>query len=433
MRGIDGKGQDNWSDESVAVRGYDYTRLGNQVPQLVMDSGFRCSSLYHNCGYAVAGCRNAECHELSVVISGPADDPSVQPSGEQPTHQIGRFAWSESGHGFTNHVFDESARAVSAPCAAHCYEPLGLKATSCLECSRDGRCHDPDSNYGMSPSRVVAYKEHVEVRSFRYYGGDERPFAKPLEEGVIWVEWNNYPERQIARIAGGVCLVNLGNNLVISDELQPLIDLCLSGSRKDPGSSESAASRWSIQDFADRGWPVTICKHNPLSGGFIRLKPENAAYLPRLLCYSCRMKGLRWDEVLQRNPADLCPYVKRALKAFGEKSDQLPEWVNWSSPIIASHRWLKEGAQEVWGILFLRQRDGFIRRAVLLLDTDKKEAWTFSKYYEKVPHSLAEFTELYGEGRLMDRPNVPYQPDPPAGIYPVGDSSMVEVFDQDED
>lgn len=294
---------------------------------------------------------------LAVEI---APDGKARFIARPPSHLLSQFDWEWSGSGFVEHWFDDEARSL-----------------------RGGE-RDYVSRSGLTGevSRIVAYKRHVEVRSYRRYGGDRLPAGDDLQYGVIWEEWRNYSSQPIT-LEGGLFLTRVGNTPVISDDKESLIEALL-------------AESWPRDE-----WPVTTCRHNSSVRAIIRLRPENAGYLGRFLCWSCRMQGLRWEEISHRNTANRCPYIARALKAFGRRSDPLPEWVGFKSPILLSRCRLVEGEKQAWELLFLRQSDGFVRRCVLLLDTAIKEA---RMYYPVGLRSLADLKEKYGEGRIISTP-----------------------------
>lgn len=138
----------------------------------------------------------------------------------------------------------------------------------------------------------------------------------------------------------------------------------------------------------------TVCRHNPaVQVGVAAIDPKA---LPRLLCTFCRGRGIRWEEFSARNRADTCPYFRRACKSVTERSDQLPYWFEWHGQLLASYRRLAEGEYEAFEAVYLRKRDGFIRRSVVLLNNTTKEAWMYP-YNGFIPPTLAAFRGKYPE------------------------------------
>lgn len=373
MRGIkDVRNPDaNWASEEVVVPTASVRQflpdleIAPALPDDLIPPENWGGKWYHGCG-ATESPSDSPCEDCNLAVRIAPDGSArfVSIPDEPGCYEVSclaQFDWEWGGGSNYEHWFDDSARVLA-------------KASSWRE--------DYVSRSGLTGniSLIVAYKRHVSVSSQRDCGGESDGWSVTYDPVT---EYRFYHDRYVVgrRQTPTVWLASVGQAIAISDDKQSLIEAMLSAS------------------WPEAEWPVTVCRHNPSVQAMIRLSEENVGYFGRFLCWSCRMQGLRWEEILQRNNVDRCPYVQRALKAFGESSDPLPEWVGWSSPILASHRRLVEGEKEVWELLFLRRRDGFIRRCVLLLGTDTKTAWMYPCRY--IPRTLAEFEQKFGEGRMI--------------------------------
>lgn len=257
----------------------------------------------------------------------------VCPTGDQVTHQIGEFAWSWSGHGVTEHWFDDSATK--------------LKVVDSYE-SQSGLTADD--------THIVAYKRHVRVKSF--YKGE-----KPEIDSYISAEFVSYPTNYRANWTGFAISQNyVGElNMVIRAELGEYGKI-----------------------------PLSTCRHNPTVQVKIVSLPEKKSYH---LCKYCRMKGIRWEEFSKKNQKDICPYFRRACQCFTEKSDKFPDWFYWrDNNLLLRRRHLSEDGEEVYEVVFLRERDGFVRRKILLFRSYVVFIFPYLGY---IPNSMEKFLEKY--------------------------------------
>ncbi len=272
-------------------------------------------------------------------------------------HQLGEFRWDWSGHGATEHWFDDEA--------------ISLKVVS-QYCSNSGLTADE--------THIVAYKRHVEVRSFR---GDCAGSASKPKLGKIWAEFVNadgeYRANWTGFAVGAVPYEYTDSNgyqrtairPIIGDELDVIIDAVLAD---------------------ETGRPV-VCKHNRQVQVYVITK--EAEKLPRYLCTACRLQGVRWSEFIGRNRQDVCPYFRRACKSVIGKSDPLPEWFEWQgNNLLSSHRRLQDGEWEAYEVVYVRRKEGFIRRAVWLGNTRTQEVWMYP-YAGFIPRTMAAFREKY--------------------------------------
>lgn len=286
---------------------------------------------------------------------------------EGQTHNIDQFGWGWSGNGANEHWFDDEA--------------------VCLKIISDYR-----SNTGLTAdsARIVAFKRHVEVHSFR---GDCKDETRTMpKQGKIWAEFVNRPGNHRANWTGfgfGMGTFNDGGRYtasgdwisdatpVIGDALDTLVETILSG---NVGQE-------------------TVCRHNRNVRAHIVTKDQNKISL--YLCKSCRMRGVRWEEFVTRNRADTCPYFRRACKSVVEKSDSFPEWFSWNGDnLLSSNLRLKDGEYNAYEVVYVRRKEGFIRRSVLLLNGRTRESWMF-RYNGFIPRTMAEFRTKYAEGRQL--------------------------------
>ena len=316
-------------------------------------------------------CKNCTACMNIEVSRGDDGDTRYSYTDEPHTYdQVDQFHWNWSGGGVIEHWFDDKA--------------ICLKKTS-----------DYVSGSGLTAdaTRVVAYNHHIEVRSFR---GDRRDETEKIfRPNVIWAEFKNYPQEYRANWTGfafgiaederytssGDCFSGL--TPIIGDRLDDIIEMLVSH-----------------QSFIDHYSP-TICRHN--SSVEARIIISDPARLSFYLCKSCRMRGIQWAEFTGRNIEDTCPYFRRACKSVVEKSDKLPNWFKWSgNNLLATYRRMADGASEAYEVVYVRRRDGFIRRSVLLLDNAARKAWMY-RYNGYIPQTLAEFRKKYFDGRQMEQ------------------------------
>jgi len=291
---------------------------------------------------------------------------------EVQTHNVGEFMWDWSGQGATEHWFDNEA--------------------ICLRSTGDYR-----SRSGLTAScwRIVAYKRHVEVRSFRRGNrGNKDDYELEARGGIIWAEFVNRPTQYRANWTGfGMGRLDLDDDdtkggsstratppvFVVGDALDNLIETMLSG----------------------QVGQETVCRHNRNVRTHIVTEKLNKT--PFLLCKSCRLRGVRWEEFTTRNRADTCPYFRRACKSVVEKSDSFPDWFAWSGDnLLSAQRRLQDGESEAeaYEVTYVRRKEGFVRRSVLLLNNRTREVWMF-RYNGFIPRTYAEFKIKYAVGRQI--------------------------------
>lgn len=278
-------------------------------------------------------------------------------SNDYPTHQIGEFKWEWSGHGATEHWFDEARN---------------LKSTDDYRSGSGRTAHSV---------RIVAYKRHVKVQSFRYGLTDAQIFPK---FGNVWAEFKNAPSEYRANWTGFAlgympkdehgCIDPVP---VVSDDLDAMVEAMLAG---------------------DVGEPV-VCKHNQnVQVHVLTADPSKVSYL---LCKACRMQGMKVAEFTGRNRQDTCPYFRRACKSVVEKSDAFPEWFTWEGDnLLSSALRMKDGEHAAYEVAYIRRKDGFVRRAVLLANERTREAWMY-RYNGFIPRTAMEFFGKYAEGRQI--------------------------------
>lgn len=286
---------------------------------------------------------------------------------EYQTHNVDEFQWGWSGSGANEHWFDDEA--------------------ICLKSNQEYR-----SGTGLTAdsSRVVAYKRHVEVDSFRGDCKDEKKLTR--RSGKIWAEFVNRPAQYRANWTGfGIGTLSNGGRhtasgewvsdatpIIGGDALDNLIETMLSG---NIGKE-------------------TVCRHNSNVRAHIVTTDPNKISL--YLCKSCRMRGVRWEEFMTRNRADTCPYFRRACKSVVEKSDSFPEWFSWNGDnLLSSTLRLKDGEYNAYEVVYVRRKEGFIRRSVLLLNDRTREVWMF-RYNGFIPRTMQEFKTKYAEGRQIN-------------------------------
>lgn len=287
-------------------------------------------------------------------------------TADNQTHTIDEFGWSWSGSGATEHWFDDGA--------------ICLKSTNEY---RSGSGLTADSG------RVVAFNRKVEVNSFR---GDCKDETRTLPmAGKIWAEFVNHPASYRANWTGfGMgSLDNSGRYTssggwasdttpIIGDALDNLIEVMLSGNLGQP----------------------TVCRHNRNVQAHIVASDPGKVSL--YLCKSCRMRGVRWEEFITRNRQDTCPYFRRACKSVVEKSDSFPDWFVWGGDnLLSATSRMQDGENLAYEVVYVRRKEGFVRRAVLLLNNRTREAW-MHKYNGFVPRTMTEFQAKYAEGRQIN-------------------------------
>lgn len=274
------------------------------------------------------------------------------------SHAIKIFKWKWSGHGATEHWFDDKA--------------------ICLTVKSKYR-----SNSGLTAdtTRIVAYKRHVEVASFR---GDCAGSAGKPKIDKIWAEFVN---------SKGGYRANWTGFAVGTVGTDPWYD--------DWGKKRFSDTLTVIGDLdiviesilADNVGKPTVCKHNQQIKACIIT--DDKTKIPRYLCTACRLQGVQWSEFTGRNRQDICPYFRRACKAVTTRSDQLPEWFEWEGDnLLSSHRRLQDGEWEAYEVVYVRRKEGFIRRAVWLGNTRTQEVWMYP-YAGFIPKAMADFREKY--------------------------------------
>lgn len=302
------------------------------------------------------GCTNCMNIKISVVAGDNDEAESVYSyTNTYPTHQMSEFRWGWSGEGAVEHWFDDEA--------------ICLKKTS-----------DYISGSGLTAdaTRVVAYRRHIEVRSYRNYGGDAPP---KFEAGIILAEFVNSPSKYRANWTGVAQGMSDHGIPVITEKLDELIgDMLTGGFYPEP----------------------LVCRHNPRVQVAVLCEEGEEKKKSFYLCKACRSQGVGWHEFTSRNCADVCPYFRRACKSVVEKSDKLPDWFKWSGDnLLSSSRRMTDNDCEAYEVSYVRRRDGFVRRSVLLLNNASREAWMY-RYNGYIPQSLAEFRKKYFDGRQME-------------------------------
>ncbi|MFA6376120.1 MAG: hypothetical protein WCX69_01825 [Candidatus Paceibacterota bacterium] len=279
-------------------------------------------------------------------------------SNDYPTHQLGEFKWEWDGHGATEHWFDDEA--------------ISLKSTD-----------DYRSTSGLTAHsvRVVAYKRHVEVASFRYGITDARIFPKP---GRIWAEFKNCPTEYRANWTGFA----IGYGIKGEHEYDP-----------NPAPIVGMLDEVIEAILTNQIGQAIVCKHNPsVQVHIIASDPSKTSFL---LCKGCRMQGVRWSEFSGRNRQDTCPYFRRACKSVVERSDAFPKWFTWEGDnFLSSALRMKDGEHLAYEVAYIRRKDGFVRRAVLLCNERTREVWMY-RYAGFVPRTAMEFFGKYAEGRQI--------------------------------
>jgi hypothetical protein len=333
------------------------------------------------CENAPARCGDCESCGHSVKITFGQRGFTASHTGDHQTHNIDEFRWGWSGNGATEHWFNDGA--------------------ICLKSINEYRS---GSGLTADSSRIVAYNRKVEVDSFR---GDCRDETRTLpESGKIWAEFINSPAGYRANWTGfGMGSLDGGGRYtasggwisdatsIIGDALDQIIEAMLSGNLGT----------------------ATVCRHNHnVQAHIIASDPAKVSLY---LCKSCRMRGVRWEEFSTRNRRDTCPYFRRACKSVVEKSDSFPEWFAWGGDnLLSSNLRMKDGEHEAYEVVYIRRKEGFVRRAVLLLNDRTREAWLY-RYNGFIPRTIAEFREKYLESRqiqgYLGTQSSPYQSDAP--------------------
>jgi len=357
-RHIDEGQRDEWNllGEAIVPRGV----LLKLLPETKVEGEVKwsCNSAPEGCSDNCTSCMNIKIFSSNGEIKYSYTDDGI-------SHQIGRFRWGWSGTGVNEHWFDSEA--------------------ICLEKTSD---YISGSGLTADSTRVVVFKRHTEVQSFRGDCKDET--EKIFRLGIVWAEFKNYPQDYRANWTGFAMGVVGGDgryassggwtsNLtpVVGDNLDSIVEMLLTEEVGEP----------------------TICKHN----GNVRahIVVSDPARLPLYLCKSCRMRGVRWEEFAGRNRRDTCPYFRRACKSVTDKSDSLPDWFQWSgNNLLSTYRRMTDGEHEAFEVAYLRRKEGFVRRSVLLLNNRTREAW-MHRYNGFIPRTIAEFREKYAEGRRI--------------------------------
>jgi len=309
---------------------------------------WRCKAGPDNCG----DCE--DCGNTVKVTAGVNGNLIAVYTDEPLTHRhIGKFHWDWSGHGVREWWFDDQA--------------------VCLVKTNDYRS---GSGLTAESSRIVAYNRKIEVSSFR---GDCVDTIEVIpQQGIIWAEFINGPAGYRSNWTG-FAVGMMGGTPIIGDKLDDIIEIVLSG--EEPGKP-------------------TVCRHNrEVRAHIVCTDSEKLTSL--YLCKSCRMRGVRWEEFLTRNQRDMCPYFRRACKSVIGKSDSFPEWFAWSgNNLLSAQRRMADGDYEAFEATYVRRKEGFVRRAVLLFNLRTREVRMY-RYNGYIPPTLADFNEKYSEGRYI--------------------------------
>lgn len=309
----------------------------------------RCENC-NSCGHLVELTFTGENEEVSQE-----DGPNFQKPGFTARHtndgnplNISDFSWDWSGHGASEWWFDEQAIALAT--TNNYRSGTGLTADS---------------------GRIVAYSRSVRVECFREDCGNG-PEGNP-GHGTIYAGFVNSNGGYRANWTGFAVSAN-----AIGDDLDEIIKMEL-------------GEREAVQP--------TVCKHNhQIQVGILTSEPQKVSYY---LCMSCRQRGVRWEEFTRRNRQDTCPYFRRACKSVVDKSDNLPNWFSWNGDnLLATQKRLTEGDHEAFEVTYVRRKEGFVRRAVLLTNDRTREAWMY-RYAGFVPRTLSEFRAKYSEYRQI--------------------------------
>ncbi|MFH1030057.1 MAG: hypothetical protein V1770_02250 [bacterium] len=290
-----------------------------------------------------SNCQNCDrCGKTVELTFGEKDNftASYAEKYAEPIHRIEKFKWKWSGAGVTEHWFDSEAV---------CLKVLGS--------------YSSDSRLTADYSCVVAYKWHKKVASFRNYCSDDSP---TFGGDVIAAEFVNKATEYGANWTGFAISENF-----IGDNLHKIIAMEL--------EEEKSAIE------------PTVCRHNRQISA--RIITADSKKIPYYLCFNCRIKGIKLVEFLQRNQRDVCPYFRRACKSVTEKSDSLPDWFKWQGDnLISSFLRMEDGEYLAYEVTYIRRKDGFVRRSVLLLNSQTREAWLY-KYNGFIPRKYGEFVK----------------------------------------
>ncbi len=355
--------KDDWHQpvegESIILNRQAFSRFFPEV-QIQGEIVWRCEDHSDERCEGCNGCGH------NVKLTFDRDGFVVNHIGDNQTHMIDEFSWGWSGSGATEHWFDDGA--------------ICLKSTNEY---RSGSGLTADSG------RVVAYNRKVEVDSFR---GDCKDETRTLPQaGKIWAEFVNHPASYRANwtgfsmgsLDGGGRYTSSGGWVsdatpIIGDALDNLIEVMLSGNLGQP----------------------TVCRHNRNVQAHIVASDPGKISL--YLCKSCRMRGVRWEEFITRNRQDTCPYFRRACKSVVERSDSFPDWFAWGGDnLLSATSRMQDGEHLAYEVVYVRRKEGFVRRAVLLLNNRTREAW-MHRYNGFVPRTMVEFQTKYAEGRQIN-------------------------------
>ncbi|MBU2214220.1 hypothetical protein KJ996_06335, partial [Patescibacteria group bacterium] len=292
------------------------------------------------------GCMDS-CGNVQLKFDGEGEF-AVSYVNDKPNRFIREFRWGWSGHGTNEWWFDSGAISLKAP----------------REDYRSG------SGLTASSSRIVAYNRNVGVDCFREDCGDEVSFP---EGGGITAGFVNADGGYRANWTGFAVSQNF-----ITDQLDELIKIEL-GERE----------------------PVepTVCRHNrQVQVGILTNDSKKVSYF---LCLACRQKGVRWEEFTRRNQRDICPYFRRACKGVTEKLDQFPDWFRWDGDnLLSAHRRMQDDGWEAYEVTYVRRKEGFVRRAVLLFNLRTRETWMY-RYAGFIPNTIQVFRDKFSEGRRI--------------------------------
>lgn len=297
------------------------------------------------------------------------------------THTLGHFKWYWDGQRFCEHWFDDTAvllnkeehssgsgltASFSGIVAYSCYPTPPVRVESFYQ-----KSSPPLPNLGVIRAGFINLNSSSKDEHFPHPRGDATGFAWGfVHDGMCGGDSCHYGRRRPPYCGHFTP--------IIGDQLDVIIEAVLNG--KAPVDA-------------------TVCRHLASMKAYIVVGDEKS--LPRYLCLACRLQGVRWDEFAQRNRADVCPYFRRAAKAVIDKSDPLPQWFQWSGDnLLSSYRRFSDGDDEAYEVSYVRRRDQFVRRAVLLVNNRTKESWMYP-YSGFIPKTHAEFLAKFSNGKAI--------------------------------
>jgi hypothetical protein len=341
----------SWADLfDIIIKQSDFSQFFSDV-KIRGKIDWQCDN-HDNCG----DCNG--CGQSIKIFFKESDQIVARYSNEVPTHQLGEFHWDWSGHGASEHWFDDEAMS--------------------LEVTRD---YCSGSGLTADTTQIVAYKRHVEVSSFR---GDAKGSAKKPELGKVWAEFVNgdgkYRANWTGFAVGAVQYSHTDSNGYRQSNIRPII-----------GDSLDVIVETVLSD-SDAG-QLIACKHNKQVKVHVQTSDETK--VSRYLCTACRLQGIQWQEFTGRNHKDVCPYFRRACKAVITRSDRLPEWSRWvGDNLLSSNRRLQDGDWEAYEVVYVRRKEGFVRRAIWLGNNRTQEIWMYP-YAGFIPKKMSDFREKY--------------------------------------